>query len=156
MGTEHGAGIGVWQLVLMVLPISLVIAYFIPTIAVLRTKIGKRTYRTGFLLWTLFGILFIIALGAGQYFLKNQLGVPTLSIALEMSPLRFGIDLIALAVQSVLAYVYFRQLARRTYDAGLERWVAYMAALNPLALPFVVLFLFFRPSRKTARPHLLV
>ena len=74
----------------------------------------------------------------------------------DFFPVYDGLLLLALVVGSVLAYVYFRQLARRTYDAGLERWVAYMAALNPVALPFVIVFLFFRSSRRTAQPHLLV
>ena len=75
MGTEHGAAIGVWQLLVMAMPVVFVLFYFVPTIAVLRTRIGKRTRRLGFILWTLVGILASSAIGIGPVLLIRGLGL---------------------------------------------------------------------------------
>ena len=120
---------GIWQLIIM-----LIIVIGVPVAAMATERSGKKQTRRVLARWI--GILILYAI-ITDVILRLAGGIaPILSIIL----LIVGLGVTA---------GFYRAIVRRCNDAGIGKWLAYVAII-PIIVVGVVIFLLFKPSVSTA------
>ena len=119
-------GTNVWQLLLV---IFIFVIWSFPMLAIYFDRSNETVGRVIFVGW----FITLLLLGFGSQFLISTIGIRTGNISV---PTAFVV-----IVGIVLIWMFAKRISWRTRDAGLKRWIAYLAA-SPLPLVNIAIIVF--------------
>jgi uncharacterized membrane protein YhaH (DUF805 family) len=130
----EGANIAITLMVVFV-------SYIIPIVAVYTDKQNYRSSRKTFFYWCAAGFVILFFIFISREFFISRLGGFDGNI--------FSLFL-TLLILFFFNFPFFRQISRRARDAGLGKWIAYVAITLPPVEVIVCLVLLFRSSESLA------